>query len=264
MIRPASTVMLVRPGVSTTSYEVFMLRRSAKSAFAPDVFVFPGGTVDEADSSPAALERIEGLEEIRLARMFRSVSTPLLADHAPELHHTHRQALLVAALREVFEECGVLFTTGQGDLDDTHELAALRSALHAGTTTFGEVLEILGLRADAGVLELFSQWITPPGETTRRFDAHFFVARANAQSPRADTVETHDEVWIEPADALLRNKQGTFAMVYPTIKHLERLAEFTSVDELMAFARRKPIIRIMPNMTPEAGFVMPAELEYAW
>ena len=256
--------MLVRPRGGTAGYEVFMLRRSAKSAFAPDVFVFPGGTVDEADSGPATLARIDGLGEDRLARLFRSTPTALLADEAAELQHGGRQALLVAALREVFEECGMLLTAGQGDLEDTRELATLRAELHAGARTFGEILEILDVRADAGALELFSQWITPPGESTRRFDAHFFIARANAQSPRADTIETHDEVWIEPAEALRRNKAGTFAMVYPTIKHIERLAQFSSVDEVMAFARQKPIIRIMPNMTPQAGFVMPAELEYAW
>lgn len=254
--------MMLRPCAG--GIEVFMLRRSARSAFAPDVFVFPGGAVDEGDYDGNVAGRITGLDEERLARMYRAERAPLLddAEHTvPTLADT--RALLVAALRETFEEAGVLL----GVADIAHvELKALhdaRAKLLRNEMRFDELLESLDLRLDAGALEFFSQWITPPSEG-RRFNAHFFIARADQQHAIADRFETHDEIWISPKVALERHAAGSYAMVYPTIKHIERLARFQSIDELLAFARMKPILRIMPNALAEHGFTLPQELEYVW
>ncbi|MDP9024487.1 MAG: hypothetical protein M3N13_03805 [Candidatus Eremiobacteraeota bacterium] len=263
MIRLASTVMMLRAH-RTEGFEVFMLRRSARSAFAPDVYVFPGGTVDKADYGESPAGRIAGLDEERLARMYRAQRAPLLddAEHAiPTAADT--RALLVAALRETFEEAGVLL----GIEDISHvELNALhdaRAKLLRNEMRFDELLESLELRLDASGLEFFSQWITPPSEG-RRFNAHFFLARADQQHAIADRFETHDEIWISPKLALNRHATGSYAMVYPTIKHIERLARFDSVDGALAFARTKPILRIMPNTLAKHGFTLPQELEYAW
>ncbi len=117
---------------------------------------------------------------------------------------------------------------------------------------------------DAGALSLFSHWITPPSEP-RRYDTYFFIASAPLdQLAQADAVETHDGVWISPQRALERSRDGSLYVVYPTIKHLERLLPFATVDEAIAFARRKPILTIMPSDSPANGFTMPAALENLW
>ncbi|MFN2528113.1 MAG: hypothetical protein ABR584_05290 [Candidatus Baltobacteraceae bacterium] len=241
-----------------------MLRRSARSAFAPDVFVFPGGAVDDADYEENAAGRIAGLDEERLARMYRAERAPLL-DDTEDSNPTpaDARALLVAALRETFEEAGVLLGVAGMAHVDLGALHRARAKLLGNETRFNELLESLDLRLDAGSLEFFSQWITPPSEG-RRFNAHFFIARADQQHAIADRLETHDEIWISPKVALERYAAGSYAMVYPTIKHIERLARFDSIDELLAFARMKPILRIMPNTLAEHGFTLPGELEYAW
>jgi len=110
----------------------------------------------------------------------------------------------------------------------------------------------------------FSHWITPPNEG-RRYDTHFFLAVArDDHSPVADDHETHDGRWFDPNDALRRQRDGTLHLMYPTVKHLERLAAFDRVDALVAFARGKPIVTVAPPISPDAGYVMPAELEGVW
>ncbi len=219
-IRLASTVMLVRDAHPGT-IEVFMLRRSARSAFAPDAFVFPGGTVDPRDYTAPAVWNGE-----RIAREFRAVVPALLPSSEPAVGAFDASALVHAAVRELREEASV-------GLDPTEML-------------------------------LYSHWITPPTEL-RRYNTHFFIARApDAQPGMADTIETHDERWIEPARALAEHAAGRMHLVYPTIKHLERLAAHASVDDALAFARRKPVLTIMPDRAPSEGFVMPVELEERW
>lgn len=263
-IRPASTVMLVRAAGSEGAFEVLMLRRSAKSVFAPDAYVFPGGTLEPQDSSKEVLGRVDGLGDERLARMFRTLPTPLLDSPAiSPIGFGERAALVVAALRELFEESGILLGVSPTASLDPQALQAARMPLLRGARTFGEVLGDLDLRLDASRVELFSEWITPPSEV-RRFDAHFFVARAGMQTAAADRHETHDEVWIEPRVAFQQYQAGSFAMVYPTIKHIERLIAFRTVNELMVFAQEKTILRIMPNVSAANGFALPHELEGAW
>ena len=263
-IRPASTVMLLRAEERAPSFEVLMLRRSAKSAFAPDVFAFPGGAVEPADYSDQARARIHGLDRARLARMFRATRAASLDDPTlAELEDADRAALMVAAARELFEEGGVLLGKPLNSDVGIASLNDARDALWHGESDFAEILRNHDLWLDASGLELFSVWVTPPNEA-RRFYAHFFIARADRQLAAADRVETHDEIWIEPKAALSEYEAARFAMVYPTIKHIERLAAFGSVEEVLEFACTKPILRIMPHTRREHGFSLPAELENAW
>lgn len=271
MVRLAATVMLVRPA-GEMGFEVFMLRRSEASHFVPDVYVFPGGTLDEADCSERALARARGIDDASLSRQFRAQIVPSFP--APFASPSKREAagLLIAAVRELYEEAGVLLACSAdgSPLSDT-DLAPHRKELHdararvqSGELPFARVLESAGAYANAAALFLFSQWITPP-QFPRRYNAHFFLAQASAdQAAVADAFETHDGVWIAPKAALEQCSAGSFRMVYPTIKHVERLAQFDRVDELFAFARTKPIYSIMPDTPGELTFSMPAELEYAW
>lgn len=271
MVRLAATVMLVRP-TRETGFEVFMLRRSEASHFVPDVYVFPGGTLDQADISERSLARARGVDDANLRRQFRAQKAPSFP--APFGTPPRREAagLLVAAVRELYEEAGVLLACdAEGRPLSDSDLAPHRSFLHEsrarvqnGKMPFCEVLERIDAFANAGALELFSHWITPPG-FPRRYDAHFFLAEASPdQAAVADAFETHDGVWIAPRAALEQYDAGAFRMVYPTIKHVERLARFETARELFEFARSKPIFSIMPDTAAEREFSMPAELEHAW
>lgn len=257
MPRLAATVMLIRPAESARQIEVFMLRRSAKSAFAPDVFVFPGGTLDAADTSDRALAKTYGATADALGR----IEVPRSAALPGVPGKREFASLHVTALRELFEEAGVLLACTV----DGHQLSpeTLRR-VHAGTRAYDDVLDDLQAFGDARALRLFSRWVTPFDEP-RRYDTYFFTAAASRnQNAAADALETHDGVWIAPHEALARSAAGSFRMIYPTIKHMERLAPFTNVRDVMAFAAEKPIHTIMPQGALTTGLTLPDEMESAW
>jgi 8-oxo-dGTP pyrophosphatase MutT (NUDIX family) len=126
-----------------------------------------------------------------------------------------------------------------------------------------ELHEEAGVTIDMRDLCFFSHWITPPGEV-RRFDTYFFVAPAPPGAVGvADSVETHDARWLTPAQALQGARNGEMLLFFPTIKHLERLAAFGSIDALLAFAREKPIVTICPDRPPTQA-TLPRALEGRW
>lgn len=249
-----------------------MLRRSEASHFVPDVYVFPGGTLDPADTSLQAFERTRGIEPAALSAQFRAQIEPSFPAPSASPGAKEAAGLLIAAIRELYEEAGVLLACSESGAPLTAaDLAPHRDRLHAarplvqrGELRFFDVLAEIDAYADARALALFSHWITPPG-FTRRYDAHFFVALASEdQTAAADAFETHDGVWISPREALERCERGDFRMVYPTIKHVERLAQFHDAESLLAFAREKPIYSIMPDVPAERQFSLPPHLERAW
>ncbi len=235
-VSDAATVIVGRD--TSEGLQVFMVRRNARAVFLPDQYVFPGGRVDDADRDAAA-RRLRGSA----------------GDVDP--------AYVMTAARETFEEVGLLFAERPVHVE---LLAGLRQAMHAGDVTFGDVLERLDVAIDAGQLQYFSRWITPKAElATRRFDARFFVARApEDQVAEADASEVLDGRWITPAGALAANARGEINLIFPTIKHLERIAPYRTVDELLAFARTKPIVTVSPDVQPGPRFLLIPELENAW
>lgn len=261
-VRLAATVILVR-----SPLEVYLTRRSASSAFAPDAFVFPGGTVEAQDATPEARVRTVGLDGDRLREEFRATISPALASSEPAIDEGAARSLLVAALRELFEEAGVLLACDPSERPiaaaDSERLSAQRIAVRKGELTFADFLRARDWFADARALTLFSHWITPPSEP-RRYNTHFFFAVAPPnQAARADAHETHDGIWIAPSRALELQRAGTLHLVYPTIKHLERLSSFASVGDALRYARTKPVLTIMPAANVD-NFAIPAALENAW
>ncbi|MBV8583917.1 MAG: hypothetical protein JO241_07960, partial [Candidatus Eremiobacteraeota bacterium] len=204
------------------------------------------------------------------AREFRARIPPELPTLQAPVDAELAGALKIAALRELFEEAGVLFARGASSepVEPTTLLGpaidAGRDAVRGGRSAFAAFLASHGWFADAGALTFFSHWITPESEP-RRYDTHFFFAAApRDQAAAADADETHDGIWIAPREALVRYREGSFHLVYPTIKHLERILPFETAESAAAFAREKAVLTIEPNCAPDEGFVMPAALENAW
>lgn len=233
--RDASTVIVARDG--NAGIEVYLLRRSSRATAMPDAYVFPGGTLDNGDKSPQARMNLVG--EWRPAE----------------------PAFTYAAIRETFEECGLLFAVDPIPHD---ALRAARTRMLKGERTFNETLTDLGTKLDARALRYFSRWITPVSNP-HRFDARFFVARApDQQIAEADELETYDGRWLTPAEALGLVEREEIQMIFPTIKHLERIGTFATVDALFAFAETKTTLPVTPDMRPGPTFFLPPHLEATW
>jgi len=238
--RPSATVMLVRDApAGDRSLEVFMLRRHPSTAFG-SVHVFPGGVVDGTDNDPGLDGRCPDLTDAEASARLR----------VP----TGGRAFWVAAARECFEEAGVLLArhaSGEPLRLDHHPAVQRRfeehrRAVHAGTRSLLEVLRAEALVLALGEVRYLSRWITPTGQP-KRFDARFFVARAPEGHAYAhDDLELIDSGWVRPDEALDRSSRGDFDLIEPTIRSLEDVGRFTSVDELLASAHLTPAPEARP------------------
>ncbi len=223
--RPAATVMVVRDG--SGGIETFMLRRRLELAFAPGAHVFPGGALDDEDGFDDIAERCEG-------RGDRSASRMLGLDHGG-------LAYWVAAVREAFEEVGVLFAydhTGSTiRLDhDGHStrFRGHRSDVDRGAVNLADVCRTEGLRLAVDTIRYFGRWITPVS-APKRFDTRFFVATVpDGQTPAHEQVESLSGQWIRPRDAVGRKAEGSWDLILPTERSLELIGRFDRVDDLMA------------------------------
>lgn len=236
-IRPAATLMLIRDGAD--GMEVLMLRRHPDAVFAADAWVFPGGAVDASDGDLPG-NAVLGATDSDASTAIGVPSGGL--------------AYLVAAVRECFEEAGVLLARHAGGdaLDITSDLDTTRFARHrrdllAGRRSLAQMLDAEALVLDLTGVFYVSHWITPPGPP-RRFDTRFFVAPAPpGQAATHDTAETVESVWTTPARALERWAAGEIHLVFPTIKNLEALTRFPSSAGLLAAARAESTERTCPT-----------------
>lgn len=220
-LKDASTVMLVRDGASGP--EVFLQRRVKAMAFAAGMTVFPGGGVDATDAQ---------------AEIAWAGPDPAWWGQRFGVDAARAQALVCAAVRETFEECGVLLAgpTADSVVSDTAVYGAARAQLERRELSLGQFLarENLVLRAD--LLRPWANWITPTVET-RRYDTRFFVA-VLPPGQRADgaTSEAQHVIWCTPAAAVERWKAGTDVLLPPTWSMLTVLGEFASTADILAAA----------------------------
>ncbi len=236
--RQAATVMLLRnckgPGV-----EVFMLRRNLTLDFVGGAYVFPGGAVDPRDEAIALDGSLFGGSDNSCSAI---LELPAKGG-----------SFWVAAIRECFEEAGILLASRSGkplSFDDLAERVLFdgyRRALNAKESSFEAILRAEGLRLETEGVVYFSHWITPEG-APRRYDTRFFVAAApDHQVGLHDNGETVANVWITPAEALERHRAGEFDLILPTIKHLEALSRYADVASALADART---FKNLPAITP--------------
>lgn len=231
---PAATMVLARPAPS--GFEVLLLKRPEESRFAAGAWVFAGGRVDQQDADPAVHDRLD-----------------------TDGGGGEPQAL-VAAIREQFEETGLLVG---GARADPGRVARARRALLSGRTTFPEVVRELELDFRALEVAYFARWITPE-KLARRYDARFFLSIHPGGEPELID-ELVEAAWLRPGRALDEFSAGELPLLFPTRKTLEALAAFGGLDEALADLRRRPVRPVRPRLlVGEEGVepVLPGEDGY--
>lgn len=234
----AASILLLRD--SDVGLQVLLMRRAQASQVLGGAYVFPGGKVDAADHSAPALRSLSEAPEVLRQRL-----------HEVELSPERAAGLFMAALREAFEECGVL--AGQ-DSDASAWAMRLRAHMpqdgwHQGVHNSGRLL-----RTDA--LLPWSRWITPrqPSVSNKRFDTRFFLARIDEQQEaRHDNFETTDSVWLTPLQALSRYAAGDIALIAPQIMSLYQLKAHGTVDAALDEARQRPPVLVEPHPIMQDG-----------
>jgi 8-oxo-dGTP pyrophosphatase MutT (NUDIX family) len=245
--RLAATLMLARDGAE--GLELFMVVRHHEIEFASGALVFPGGSAHSDDSSPswrALADGAEGLDDAKLA-------------------------LMAAAAREAFEECGVLFARSErgGPRVDGTRAEALgrryRQAIESETLGFSDMMAKEGLVAAFDQLVHFAHWVTP-AHMPKRFDTHFFLARAPLDHILAhDGGESVDSVWITPRQACAEGDAGSRTLLFPTRLNLEKVGRHRTVDEALAAARAARVVTVRPEvrmMEQRRVLCIPAEAGY--
>ena len=237
--RPASTVMLVRDGAS--GLEVFMVVRHHKIEFASGALVFPGGSVDAGDfmiaADSARCGPAAGLDE-------------------------GSRALRVAAIRETFEECGVLLARPRGSTALLDGARAAAIGAKAQGRSFAELIGAEDLTLALDALTPFAHWITPP-ILPKRFDTHFYLAPAPLdQLAQHDGSESVDSTWINPARALSDADAGKYTIIFATRLNIQMLAEQNDVASALAAARARRIVTVEPVAVKTAtGYTMKIPIE---
>jgi 8-oxo-dGTP pyrophosphatase MutT (NUDIX family) len=268
----ASTVMLLRacPDAGIKDIEILMVRRNSKSSFVPGYHVFPGGVVDPEDFEVGIERFIRGIDRASATRILSDMPRPEKALGA-----------WVAAIRETFEEVGVLLAQNKNGAPVTiraeekrRRFCDYRKALIEGKMHFSEVLTAEELLLPLDRLHYFSHWITPE-PFPLRYDVRFFVTQMPPdQDVMHDGVELTGHVWIRPSEALRQYEQGILDMVLPQIMTLENIKRFQTVADVIDSARKRHVpatltkikriegkdVEVMPN-----GSVFETRLPvYSW
>ncbi|VWX57196.1 conserved hypothetical protein [Burkholderiales bacterium 8X] len=233
-IRASATVLLCRDGGE--GLEVFMVQRHSLSDVHGGSYVFPGGKLDAADALLDADRHLDQSPAELHARL-----------NEPDIDAATAAALHVAAVREAYEECGVLLAHDVGK-----EGIAQAASLAAAGVGFNEMLASLQLRLDTRSLEPWSRWITPEKSLTapgKRFDTRFFVAAApDGQVALHDDHEAIASRWWQPRSALAAYWQREIVLAPPQIMSLAHLARYPTLAGLLAEAGRRPPCVVRPQV----------------
>jgi 8-oxo-dGTP pyrophosphatase MutT (NUDIX family) len=252
--RHAATVVMLRDG--TAGPEVYLLRRSASMAFAAGAFVFPGGSMDPRDMDLG--------DDAWVGRSPAEWAKDLSSDEQTA------RALVCAAVRETFEESGVLLAGPDADtvVADTSgdEWESDRLALIDRSLSLVEMMQRRGLVVRADLLRPWAHWLTPEIET-RRFDTRFFVAALPEGQRTRDVGGEADRVaWMRPADAVAGSERGEMTLMPPTIAALRELSDHDSVASILDAGEARTVSRILPKLifgdNDQLRFLLPHEPDY--
>lgn len=257
--KDSATVILVRRGQGKTP-EVFLARRHASQSFMAGVYVFPGGQLEESDADIAETKLLSASDDFQ--------PHTLLQDRT--LTRDMALSFYICAIRETFEETGVLFARNATD-DSINfgnaiiqaRFAAYRQPLNEGKITLAEIIRQEDMVVLPELLIPYAHWITPE-IVPQRFSTRFFLAEMphHGQNAVTDKDELTSSLWVTPGEALQMYTAGKIAMMPPTLKTLEEMAEFISLDELFAAARNRKIYPIMPQPM-KGGLKLPHDPEYS-
>ena len=230
----AATVIIVRDG--THGLEILAIERAKGMGFAGGAVAFPGGKVDPADQLAAAA--LAGFAEL-----------------AVEDAHAR-----VAAAREAFEECGILLSAGPPV--DAATRSRLRPASDSHAIGFADLLAEIGHSLDAASLRPFARWLPPIG-LHKRFDTHFFIAALpDGEVMTADGHEAVHARWVSPALLLEEGDSGGISLLFPTRCNIARLAQFASVEDLLADDTLPPFIQ--PEISADGWLTIPEDVGYPY
>jgi 8-oxo-dGTP pyrophosphatase MutT (NUDIX family) len=252
--RNAATVVLLRD--HGDGPEVYLLRRTASMAFAAGFFVFPGGSVDARDEDFA--------EEAWVGPRPSEWAQILTCDEP------RARSLVCAAVRETFEESGVLLagTSADSVVADTSgdDWEADRLALLDRSLSLAEMMRRRGLVLRADLLRAWSHWITPEVEP-KRFDTRFFVATMPAGQRTRDVGGEADRVaWLRPSEALAAYERGELSLLPPTLAALTDLAPCPTVAAVMSAADEREIVPVLPKLIlgddDRIKFLLPHDPDY--
>jgi 8-oxo-dGTP pyrophosphatase MutT (NUDIX family) len=241
-IRPAATIMLVR---DNPHFQVLMVKRHHQIDFASGALVFPGGKTHAGDHDPAWMKWATGWSGLDL----------------------EQRALRIAAIREVYEEAGVLLATDRSGepFAGDDRAAAARDAVAKDERSFLDLVKALDVRLALDSLTVFARWITP-SMMPKRFDTWFYVARANSdQLAICDGWETVDVEWIAPAEAIRLAAAGERTVIFPTRMNLQLLAEASDGPDAVTRALSRTLIPVEPVVERREGgsvLVIPNDAGY--
>ena len=264
-IRHAATVVLLRE--TRAGLEVLLTRRAAQLAFMGDLWVFPGGRLDEADFAPNTIARVLPADRERCGERLTTYSGAVL-DPATSI------GLHVAGCRETYEECGVLLARrADGSTCDAAQVERLkthRAEIAAGRTALVDVLHSEALYLDVAPLVYWSHWITPSHER-KRYDTRFFAIEVPAgQQASVDRTETTEHAWLTTDEAFARSAAGTMKIAPPTLATLQDLAEtrarYGDLRSMLHGERQREVPPILPKWFEADGrviIVLPWDPEYA-
>jgi len=229
-IKPAATILLLR---DEPAFEVLMVKRHHQIDFASGALVFPGGKSHAGDHDEAWAEHVLGW-----------------ADHDAE-----QRGLRIAAIREVFEEAGILLAKRRNGEPIGGEACPMdvRQAVDAGATPFLDVVRGLDAQLDLAALTVFARWITP-AVVAKRFDTWFYLVKApDDQLAACDGRETVDAEWIPPAEALRLGEAGERTVIFPTRMNLKLLAEARSGSDAVGRAQGRRLVTVQPKVIQKDG-----------
>ena len=238
--RLAATTILVR--ARGDQPELLLLKRGEHARFMPNAYVFAGGALDPSDESADVYGLCDGLGDRLASEQLELPSNGL--------------RFFVAAVREEFEECGLLLAyDARGDIVDLSSwdesrLRETRLKISAGRLTFADLCRAQGWRVAVDKLAFFSHWITPPGSV--RFDTRFFLCLVpSRQTASLAGNEMSQLVWRTAAEALAEHASKKLLLMYPTRSILKEIAAMRDIDELFDFARQPrkiaPITPVLPK-----------------
>jgi 8-oxo-dGTP pyrophosphatase MutT (NUDIX family) len=258
--KKAATVILVRDR-KPRGFDVFLLRRHAKSSFMGGGYVYPGGRVDRKDGSSEIRSFSKGMT-------CEEAQQILGETFSPEESFAH----WVAAIRELFEEAGVLLARDQkGNLfqlrnrEEREKFLLYRELLQEGKINICEIVQKEGLLFALDQLHYYAHWITPEAQS-QRFDTRFFLTRfPSGQEASHDQKETTAGIWITPKKALEENLRGDLILSPPTLKTLEDLSRSKRIEEVFESQENKNIPPVLPVLTAISSgplIVFPWDPEY--